>query len=88
MICLVSSYLFFLLFTAGTIFFFVHSIVHIGKAFTTKEWVERIIVAGVTTEPKNIHLIDAGIYRFYHYLVFVENILHRKVLFFSNLKLL
>ncbi|RUS82149.1 hypothetical protein EGW08_010083 [Elysia chlorotica] len=36
-----------------------NNLVHLGKDFSTKEWVERVIVVGVNTEPKNIHLIDA-----------------------------
>ncbi|XP_012940746.1 neutral alpha-glucosidase AB isoform X2 [Aplysia californica] len=28
-----------------------------GEGFTTKEWLERVVVAGVNTEPKKIHLV-------------------------------
>lgn len=37
-----------------------YSVIHKGKNFHTKEWVERVVIAGVNTEPKNIHMVKAG----------------------------
>ncbi|CAG5114995.1 unnamed protein product, partial [Candidula unifasciata] len=30
---------------------------HKGCKFTTTEWIERVIIVGVNTEPKHIHLV-------------------------------
>lgn len=36
-----------------------NNVLHKGVDFNTKEWIERVIVAGVNSNPKSIHLIKA-----------------------------